>query len=444
LGFDGTYAAIEETAIQFGPAKLNLGKIEDFIYEGVHQQTSWGKTVANVYYGTAPTRNYWNGCSTGGRQGLALAQRWGDEFDGYIIGAPAIYWQKFRLADAWGQIVNRDRLIAIGEGLTTGQVAATNSAATAACDATDGVADGIVNDPRTCTWSATNNICGQPGAPAAPNCLTPNQAAALDLIAAGPHNSKATRIWFPFDWGIVQGTGNIPNSTAQVVKYNHQDLDFNHNLVFLDAAAIAAAGNPAGATTYEDETKLGSNVVGDYMETQDAALGKAKQRGAKIIMWQGTQDPAIRWRHSLDYHTRVAAHFGNGTPDYTALHSWFRYYMAPGVGHCGGGSGPSPQNLFNVLVNWVENGVAPDSILAQGGSLNPSRTRPLCPFPQTSIYNGSGSTDDAANFHCGGNLQTNETICLGLRAKYKKEDQNAVDTMGKYNPSACNPKSASN
>jgi hypothetical protein len=410
--------------------QLDLGMIDDFIYEGVHQQVEWGKAVAKTYYGMAPIRNYWNGCSTGGRQGLALAQKWGNQFDGFIIGAPAIYWQEFRLSDAWPALVVKDKLTAIGETLSTAQFNAANAAAIAGCDVegTDVVADSILDNPLQCYFSATANICGKPGAPAPPNCLDANQAAAIDLIWAGPHNSHGLRIWYPFDRGaaIGVGFGAIPGSTAQVMAYDHMDLTYDVNNLYLDKASIAAAGYPPNAITYEDEATLSARVTDNYMETQDVNLDKVRKHGGKIIMWQGSADNLIRWRDSVDYYRRVATYYGHGEADYKGLQSWFRYYHAPGVAHCGGGVGPSPVNIFNVLVDWVENGIAPDTILAQGGSV-PTRTRPLCPWPKTAIYNGSGSTDVASNFHCGGNLEPPSVVCEMLRTLFRFENGRVLD-----------------
>jgi Tannase and feruloyl esterase len=229
-----------------------------------------------------------------------------------------------------------------------------------------------------------------------------------------------------------------------VVTYDHTDLNFSPSNLYVDKAAIAAAGNPPNAITYEDEATLSSRTTGDYMGTQSPDLRAAKRRGGKIIMWQGAQDPAIRWRHSADYYRRVATFMGHGEANFTELQSWFRYYHAPGVAHCGGGTGPSPttvlpsgnSQLFEDLINWVEHDIPPSSagpasnggILATGGSLNPTRTRPICPWPTTAIYNGSGSTDVASSFHCGGNLDKNPVaVCQMLRAKYKHENQPGLD-----------------
>jgi len=145
-------------------------------------------------------------------------------------------------------------------------------------------------------------------------------------------------------------------------------------------------------------------------------------------------------RGVIKYYREMASRYGKNpnNPDFASLQSFYRLFRAPGVGHCGGGVGPQPQNLFGALVNWVETGVAPDSILASGGSLAPptGRTRPLCPYPTTAIYNGTGSTDDAANFHCGGDLETAATVCKDVLAKYKHE--NEVDTPIDYSKTGVN------
>jgi feruloyl esterase len=441
IGTVGNFGIIQSTH------QLNLGMINDYIYEAEHQQVEWAKKLAATYYEMAPTRNYWNGCSTGGRQGLALAQLYGDEFDGFVIGAPAVYHEAFRLSDLWPELVVRDLLTKKGKSLTTAQINTTNASAIAACDVQgyDTVADGMIDDPRACTFSAKANICGRPGAPAAPNCLDADQADAVDKIWDGPRNSFGKRIWHPVDRGItLWNVASLLSSAPQVVAYTHRDINFSTANVFLNKQTLAAAGNPPNGITYEDEATLGSRNTGDYMETQSPDLRKVKNRGGKIIMWQGGQDPLIRWRDSIDYYRRVATFLGEGEADFGALRSWFRYYHAPGVGHCGGGVGPSPTallpngntQLFDDLVNWVEKGIPPSSagpssnggILATGGTGNPSRTRPICPWPTTGIYNGSGNSDQASNFRCGGNLDKNPVaVCKMLRASYKHENEDVLN-----------------
>jgi hypothetical protein len=181
---------------------------------------------------------------------------------------------------------------------------------------------------------------------------------------------------------------------------------------------------------------------------QIGTVDLAKNRGAKIIMWQGTSDQLIRWRDSLDFYRRAAVTYsGTGKADFASLQPWFRYYHAPGAFHCATGLGPAPVltrasapgSIFGALVDWVENGHAPDTILAQGGSVSPTRTRPLCPWPTTAIYNGSGSTEAASNFHCGGDLDANPVAaCKMLRTQYKLENRGPLDGAGTgLDPTAC-------
>src|SRR5262249_16618951 len=156
----------------------NLQFIEDFIRNGIKQQVLWSKQIAHTYYGQKPAYDYWNGCSTGGRQGYLLAQELGDELDGIVANAPAIYWTPFPTAQMWGQIVMKDL---VGGPIAAAKLAQARTSAVAACDAADGVVDGIISDPRSCKFSAKANICGVPGAPAT-NCLTAAEADAIDKI----------------------------------------------------------------------------------------------------------------------------------------------------------------------------------------------------------------------------------------------------------------------
>ncbi|HEX6721870.1 MAG TPA: tannase/feruloyl esterase family alpha/beta hydrolase, partial [Burkholderiaceae bacterium] len=170
----------------------NLQFINDFIRNGMKAQVLLSKRVAAKYYAKEPAYNYWNGCSTGGRQGYVLAQELGRELDGILANAPAMYWTRFQTAQMWGQIAMKDL---VGGPIAQAKLAQATASALAACDGNDGVVDGVIDEPRACTFSAKANICGQPGAPAA-NCLDAAEAEAIDLIWDGPRNRDGKRIWF--------------------------------------------------------------------------------------------------------------------------------------------------------------------------------------------------------------------------------------------------------
>jgi hypothetical protein len=340
----------------------------------------------------------------------------GDAFDGFLVGAPANYNSRLQLTTLWPWWANFQYT---GNSLNNAKRNAATSAAIAACDAQDGVVDGILGDPRTCKFDARANICGEPGAPET-NCLTPEEAQVVNMIWDGPRNDHGRRIWFPF------GIGANPSVSSSQACGNLGGQCWAHRDTTFDWRTLAA-------DEFDDESQLTTNVVAPYSDIMSTELDAAKAGGAKILMWHGGADPLIPWRQAVHYYNDASERYKG----YSNLMPWFRFYLAPGVGHCGGGAGPGPQNLFGVLVDWVENNVAPDTILASGGG----RTRPLCPYPQTAIYDGVGDPNQASSFSCGGNLENKETICDGLIAPFQNETEDELQAVGRRNPAACNPNS---
>lgn len=396
----------------------NLQFINDFIRNGMKQQILFAKAVAAKYYGMQPKYNYWNGCSTGGRQGYVLAQELPKQLDGILASAPAMYWTHFQTAQLWGQIVMKDLT---GGPIAPAKLDQATKSAVAACDANDGVKDGIIDDPRTCTFSAKANICGSATAPAS-NCLTPREAQAIDMIWDGPRNAKGNKIWFGLDRGSNLATGLALDGPRpfplSVMQFHWDEHDRN-----FDWHTVSIAG-------YAKVAQDGSRNIADVTDTF-GNLDAFKRRGGKLLTFVGGNDQGIMPRGVIHYYRQMASRYGGGKPDFTNLQTFYRLFRAPGVGHCGGGAGPQPQGLFGALVNWVEKGEAPDKILAEtkhDGKV--TRSRPLCPYPQTAIYDGSGSTDDARNFRCGGNLETPQVVCKDVLVKYKHEENGDLDYAG--------------
>jgi Tannase and feruloyl esterase len=405
------------------PPELNYGRLDDFLRESIHQQYKWALALTEVYYGNKATRNYWDGCSTGGREGLSMALSYGEDFDGFLTGAPANFHTRLQVATVWPFWVQKE--ITGTATLTQGKMNAANASAVAACDAQDGLTDGILSDSRACAFDAANNICGRTGAPAAPNCLTPEEAQAVNRIWDGPRNDRGKRIWFPFGRGANAGVTNSPPfggpcGSLGIFCWSHRDTTFN----FM----------PLPLSEFDDETELATNVVAPYSDIMSVDLDKAKNRGAKILMWHGGADQLIPWRQSVHYYDKAAFRYKG----YENLSSWFRFFVAPGVTHCGGGAGPQPQNLFDVMVNWVETGHAPDTITSTNPTLG---SRPMCPYPQVAIWDQEGDPKVMSSWSCGGSLKTKETVCMDLVTKFQKEASNALDTDGLANPATCNANS---
>jgi hypothetical protein len=411
----------------------NFQFIEDFIRNAIKQQVLWSKFITRVYYGEPALYNYWNGCSTGGRQGYLLAQELPFELDGILADAPAMYWTRFQTAQMWGQIAMLDL---VGGPISNAKLDQARASAIAACDANDGVVDGIIDDPRTCHFSAKANICGAPTAPAT-NCLTAQEAEAIDQIWDGPRNAKGEKIWFGLDPG-TDFTGPFPGFGLDgsipfflgVIQFEWDEHNVNFQWQTVDEAG------------YPQVAQDGSRNIADVTDTF-GPLDGFLAHGGKMITSVGANDQLIFPRGVINYYRQMASRYSwDGRPDFRNLQRFYRLFRAPGVGHCGSDdTGPWPQNGadFQALINWVEKGIAPNQIIgATAPGVTPALTRPLCPYPQTAIYNGSGNVDEASSFHCGGDLETPSTVCADVLVKYKHEVDGDLDFRGTgVNPFIC-------
>ena len=348
-------------------------------------QVLLSKRIAATYYAREPDYNYWNGCSTGGRQGYVLAQELGRELDGILANAPAMYWTRFQTAQMWGQIVMKD--------LTGGPIAAAKlnqatASAVAACDGADGVIDGVIDEPRACTFSAKANICGAPTAPAA-NCLDAAEAEAIDRIWDGPRNPDGKRIWF----GLDRGTAiNALNGTAPFflgVTQFHWDT---HDRTF-DWTTVTM-------NTYADVAQQGSRNIADVTDTFDD-LDTFRASGGKLLTFVGANDQLIMPQGVLHYYRQMAQRYGRPhDDDFSGVQKFYRAVPRARRGPLRRWRGPAatgPVRRAGQLGG--EQGAAADHHGHRHAPAARSRARGRCARTRRPpIYNGSGSTDDAANF----------------------------------------------
>ena len=362
---------------------LNNQLILDFAERSLHEMVRKAKNLITIYYGSPARYSYWNGCSTGGRQGLMAVQRFPEEYDGLVIAAPAINWDRFIPAELWPQIVMREE---VGGPISAAKLNAVTNAAVAACDAEDGVVDGVINDPRKCSYDPVASVCKEGGDPA--TCLTTSEAEAVRKIWNGPTDREGKkRLWFGLERGAsllgLAGSAPFPIATTHFQYWIRQNP-------FFDWRTLAE-------TDFEADFRESQRKFNEVIGTDDDNIQRFRKRGGKMIIWHGEADQLIFPRGTLNYYQRLLN--GNGGVEH--VEDFARLFMAPGVGHCAGGAGPNPAGVFEAVVNWVENDVAPDKIMASralsGGGV---RTRPLCPYPKTARWTGVGSTDDDANFVC--------------------------------------------
>ena len=374
-------------------------KIIDFAYRAQHVATVRAKEVASAFYGRAPTRAYFVGCSQGGHHGLMEASRYPEDHDAIVAGAPAWDWFNLMAAEVWNSQLYLQDATAIVPAKNT----LLNNAVVAACDAADGVTDGVIDDPRACAFDPATLQC--PGADAA-NCLTAVQVAAARRVYGGARQPDGTVI-FPaytrgseLGWSPLYSTPNAAGGSGfdffrytifQTPAFDNRNFDFAAD--YDRARAVRIAGQPAPSV---------------FNATADLAAFRA--RGGKLIIYHGLADQQITPYSSIDYYNRVVAAQGQANTD-----GFLRMFLMPGMGHCAGGPGPqfiggntgrapvaeAAHDVVRALDKWSTDGTAPATLIASrvtGTAV--TRTRPLCAWPKTAVYKGSGSTDDAANFQC--------------------------------------------
>jgi feruloyl esterase len=375
---EGYATASNDTGHKGGSALFAVDhpeKLVDFAYRAVHEMTVQSKAIISKYYSRGPRLSYWNGCSTGGRQGLMSAQKYPEDFDAIVAGAPANYQTHLH---AWDLSVAVPVAKNPASALSAEKLQLLNTAVIAACDALDGVKDGLLNDPRACKFDAATLQCR---AGAAADCLTADQVANVKRIYA-PAKTSSGEVVFPgkdygseLGWTANQAIGAL-QSGSFVVAYNDAKWD---------------------ATTFDldRDLKVVDEKVGSIVNAVNPDLRAFKARGGKLILYHGWNDTAISPGNAIDYYTSVLKRMGGRQEDFVRL------YMAPAMNHCGGGAGPNQVNWMAALERWREGGVAPDRIDAYRVANNRvDMTRPLCPYPQVAHYKGTGSTNDAANFVC--------------------------------------------
>jgi feruloyl esterase len=376
----GYATASTDTGHVGGSASFALGhpeKLVDFGYRAVHEMTVQGKAMTDAYYGGRPTRAIWNACSTGGRQGITEAERYPADYEGVIAGASAIYSMTIHAARvAVNAIVHRSE----DSYIPPEKYAMVHDAVLAACDATDGVKDGVIEDPLRCHFDPKVLECK--GADA-PSCLTTAQVDTMRVLYSPvkglPGQPPLLQPGTELGWGTLSGPDPLRLS-----------LDAFKFVVFKDPAWDMRRFN--AATDLPLAVKSDDNVL----SLTDPNLKPFFDRGGKLLMYHGWADPQVPAQNSVRYFGEVVKATGKGVVGKSV-----QLYMVPGMGHCRGGAGTDTFDKVGAMEQWLAQGTAPAQIVAShatSGSID--RTRPLCPYGQIAKWKGAGSTDEATNFAC--------------------------------------------
>lgn len=370
------------------PGNVNLYALQNFASVTLNDMTVLGKQLTEAYYGRKISKSYWNGCSTGGRQGLMMAQRYPDAYDGILAVAPAINWAEFIPTEFWPQRV----MYEAGYFPSQCELDAITAATIEACDELDGLKDGVIGMIGLCDFKAAS-VVGQPySCKSASGSISAQAAAIAQKISTGAQDSNGAFQWYGLAYGSpFDGLANTSCPSSGTCTGMPFTISTDWHQVFL-------RGDPEfdvyGLTQSEwdaaflDSRQRYQSIIG----TSDPNLSRFKKAGGKMITWHGMSDQLIAFNGTVDYYERASALDANIT-------DFYRFYMAPGVEHCRGGSGALPTDPLATLVRWVEDEVVPET-LAANRTVNGTRwEQDLCLYPLSSIYQ-SGDPSDASSFRC--------------------------------------------
>jgi len=363
------------------------GLLRDYGYRAIYEMTAKAKAAINAYYGRPADYDYFNGCSTGGRQGLMEAQRFPGDYDGIVSGAPVNHFVATHYTQLWVALATKE---ASDEAiLSQADLDFVSAAAVAQCDATDGVADGVIENPMTCDFDPAALQCA---GTATTQCLREDQVTAVRKIYAGPTDPRTGERLNPglarggeSSWTVVTDSGLVPIPLEYFTRSVFKDPNWNWRTFDFGAAP-----------------ELASRMTAEVLDATNPDLSALRNRSSKLIVYHGWNDQVIPPEGTINYYERVEATLAarpNRKNEQTR--DFFRLFMVPGMRHCRGGPGTSEFDAQNAIEAWVERGIAPDRIEASHTENEVvTRTRPLCPYPQTAQYDGAGDTNDAANFVC--------------------------------------------
>jgi len=355
-------------------------KLVDFGHRAVHETAKAAKATIAAFYGQSPSRSLYASCSTGGRIGLMEAYRYPEDYDAISAMAPANPMVPLMVMSVWtGAATMKDE----ASRIPPAKLAIAGKAALAACDANDGVTDGIINNPPACKFDPAVLQCK---AGDAADCLTAAQVTALQAVYAGPRNPRTGAQIYP---GLSVG------SEAQMPVLTVGNEPFPVATTFFKGPVLGNASWDFRSMDYDRDTQRAMAYGSEALDIPATGLKPFFAGNRKLLLSHGWADGLIPAQSTVNFHAALARDIG---PKRAA--DGLRLFMVPGMTHCSGGAGPSNIDMLGEIDRWVETGKAPERIIASNQPGQPARTRPLCAYPQVAVYSGKGSTDEAANFQC--------------------------------------------
>ncbi|KAE8449645.1 hypothetical protein EG329_007975 [Mollisiaceae sp. DMI_Dod_QoI] len=375
------------------PGNVDMYLLQDLASVSLNDAAIIGKAIIREFYGQGPAYSYWNGCSQGGRQGLMLAQRYPEAYDGIASSAPAINWGEMCVADYWPTFYMNQ----LGEYPFPCELEALTAAVIASCDENDGVIDGVISDTSLCTFDPRSLIgtvinCTDTGETLK---ISPAAVAVAEATWTGARSANNSSLWFGVnqDASLTNGLAGTSciNGTCVSVPFSISEEWIKLFILKNSTADLSHMSQTDFDRMFHASVQQYSSIIG----TTDPDLREFRDRGGKMIAFHGLADQLIPPMGSKHYYDAVAA------LDPT-VHDYYRLFFAPGVAHCFGGAGAFPDTTFSALRRWVENGTIPDIVNATSVADSQGLTfdRPLCPYPKKQYYDGTGDVRSRDSFYC--------------------------------------------
>ena len=391
----------------------------EYGYESEQALYVVARYLIDYFYGRSPDRSYYNGCSDGGREAMEMAERYPDDFDGIIAGAPEIIAGPLNAEhQTWDVRVNTDS--AGNAILTDDKLPALHAAVIAACGHDDGVNDGIITDPQNCHFDPASIQC--PAGTDTTSCLTPAQVTVVREFYAGPSDPRGRLLYpggLPYGSELGWSTFELPPSQNGGKVSTTQSLDyFGLSLPYLryQLLPLGRLGPDPMDWQFTDGGFQSMFPVANTWDAMDTNLTAFRRHGGKLIIWQGWSDNGIPPSGTVDYYDILTRRMGGPS----ATQQFARLFMVPAVYHCGGGyAGGNVPDMIYPMVQWVESGSAPAQLETSYTVGNSTFSRPVYPYPEIPRYNGSGPTSDATSFHAVGSPGAHYTDWLGSYLFYQ-------------------------
>lgn len=369
--------------------KVDMPLLKDFAYVALNDAAIAGKDVTRSFYGHGPRHSYWNGCSTGGRQGLMLAQRYPTAYDGILAGAPAINWAHFLVAEYWPQFVMNQLQTLSPQCVLDAITAATVKS----CDELDGVKDQVISDPDHCKFDPFTTVGQKVNCTGQTVTITRKDALVVQKTWEGMRSTNGSFLWYGLEKGTpLAGSAGLANTQCTTPssctgRPFPPSEDWISNFMLENPSAdLTQLSHEKFERLFHSSFERYNSIIG----TNNPDLSAFKKAGGKMLTWHGLADNLIFPKGTEKYYNEVEALD-------PSVHDYYRLFFAPGVHHCRQGKGPLPVDPMEAMVNWVEKGIAPETLRAR--SLDGARRRNLCAYPLVSVYKG-GDSRDVSSYAC--------------------------------------------